>query len=157
MLALVDANYSFLYVDVGSPGRAGDAGMFSHCSLKKALDAKSLHLPSPSYLDGVNGSISYHMVGDDAFQLRPELMKPFPHRHLDAGQRIFNYRLSRARRVVENAFGILANRFRVFLSTINLSPDKVTDLIYIYSLMIMSLTYILLWYFLVMITVSNTY
>ena len=49
--------------------------------------------------------------------------------NLTKEKRIFNYRLSRARRVVENAFGILANRFRVFLNTINLAPEKVTHLV----------------------------
>jgi hypothetical protein len=38
--------------------------------------------------------------------------------------------LSQARRVVENAFGILAHRWRVFLTTIKLSPEKVTDIIF---------------------------
>jgi len=37
MLALVDADYQFLYVNVGAPGRAGDAGVFSECHLKKSL------------------------------------------------------------------------------------------------------------------------
>lgn len=37
----------------------------------------------------------------------------------------FNKHLSRARRVVENAFGILSNRFAILLSKINLSPEKV--------------------------------
>ena len=129
LFALVDANYKFLYVDVGATGRAGDAGVFQDSSLKKALDTNTLRLPAPQNIEGITTKISYHIVGDDAFPLRKDIMKPYPHRNLDKPKRIFNYRLSRARRVVENAFGILANRFRVFLTTIKLDPDKVVDII----------------------------
>lgn len=38
------------------------------------------------------------------------------------------YRLARARRIVESAFGILANRFRILLNPINLSVDKVEQI-----------------------------
>lgn len=37
LMAVVDANYKFIYVDVGAPGRAGDAGVYSDCSFREAL------------------------------------------------------------------------------------------------------------------------
>lgn len=65
-------------------------------------------------------------MGDEAFPLMDNLMKPFSRKTLNEEQAIFNYRLSRARRIVENAFGILASRFRILLREINLSPEKAT-------------------------------
>ena len=56
-------------------------------------------------------------------------MKPFPHRLMTNEERIFNYRLSRARRVVENAFGILTNRFRCLLSVMPQSPSRVESVV----------------------------
>ena len=87
--------------------------------------------PGPAELSSAQAFVNsdvmlpYMFVGDDAYPLRPDLMKPYPFRQMDYGQRVFNYRLSRARRVVENGFGILANRLRVFRSTICLEPDRV--------------------------------
>ncbi len=127
---MVEANYKFIYVDVGAAGRAGDAGVFGDSVLKRALSTNSLDLPDEVELKGISTKISYHVVGDDAFPLSTRLMKPYPYRNLEKENRIFNYRLSRARRVVENAFGILAHRWRVFLTTIKLSPGKVTDVIF---------------------------
>ncbi|XP_013419995.1 putative nuclease HARBI1 [Lingula anatina] len=130
LLDVVDANYKFIYVDVGAPGRAGDAGVFNESTINRALLDNSINLPPPVPLEGIaESNISYHLVGDDAFSLQMTMMKPYPHRNLDKKKRIFNYHLSRVRRVVENLFGILGNRFRVFLTPINLNPDKVTNLI----------------------------
>ena len=56
-------------------------------------------------------------------------MKPYPARDLDDEKRVYNYRLSRARRIVENAFGILASRFGVFQKPIPLCPEKVEVLV----------------------------
>ena len=129
LLALVDANYCFLYVDVGAPGRCGDAGVFANSSLKLGLDGNILNLPAAGHLPGTQTLCNHHIIGDDAFPLSSNLMKPYPHRNQENSVKIFNYRFSRARRAVENAFGILANRFRVFLTTTALDPQDCEKLV----------------------------
>jgi hypothetical protein len=61
-----------------------------------------------------NAAIDYFFVCDNAFPLAKHLMKPYPSRNLSEERQLFNYRLSRARRISENVFGLLASRFHVF-------------------------------------------
>ena len=129
LLAVVDANYKFLYVDVGCNGRVSDGGVFKNSSLFAALESKSLKLPSPEPLAGEDFQLPYMLVADDAFPLKENIQKQFGQTGLTRYTRIFNYRLSRARRVVENSFGILANRFRVFMTPLNLYPDKIETIV----------------------------
>ena len=83
LLALVDANYRFLYVGVGAPGRAGDTGVFAASSLKQALERNTLNLPPAKTIEGIPCPVNYHIVGDDAFPLSKNIMKPYPQRNLD--------------------------------------------------------------------------
>ncbi|XP_035432552.2 uncharacterized protein LOC118264220 [Spodoptera frugiperda] len=129
LMALVDANYKFIYVDVGCNGRISDGGVFANCSLSNALSNGSLNIPPPMPLPGRAKYVPYVIIADDAFPLKPYLMKPFPFRNQPGPNRVYNYRLSRARRVVENAFGLLANRFRILRKPIELCPEKVIKLV----------------------------
>ena len=52
LLALVDARYRFIYIDVGVAGRCGDAGIFEDSSLKKAMDLNLLNFPVSDTLTG---------------------------------------------------------------------------------------------------------
>lgn len=58
-------------------------------------------------------------------------MKPYPRNQssLDRSKAIFNYRLSRARRMVENAFGLLTQSFRIFLTPIHLNIETTEILV----------------------------
>ena len=125
LLALVDASCRFLYVDIGAYGRTSDGGVFNNSSLAQALESNSLNIPEPAAIPQTNDLCPYVIVADDAFALKPYLQKPYSVRNLTKEQRIFNYRLSRTRRTVENAFGQLSQRFRVLGRPIPLTPDKV--------------------------------
>lgn len=131
LLALVDAEYRFLFVDVGRNGRMHDSAVFRTSPLGIKLYSTTLALPPPCEVPGFNYKLPYVIVGDDAFALKPNLLKPYPDRGLTQDKRIFNYRLSRARRTVENGFGILSNRWRVLLSTISLDVKKVETIVYV--------------------------
>ena len=129
LLALVDARGKFMYVDVGANGSCSDGGVFQHSQLRTALETGAAGLPPSDCLPGDNAPMPYFIIGDDAFPHRDWLQKPYPHRGLTPAKRDYNYRLSRARRIVENAFGMWANRFRVFLTTINVKPESVVKMV----------------------------
>nr|CAI5840206.1 unnamed protein product [Callosobruchus analis] len=122
LLAVVNANYEFVYINVGCNGRVSDGGVFDCTDFHDKLMTKTLNLPS---VQDTTENLNFVFVADDAFALSENILKPYPQKQLSPEQRIFNYRLSRARRVVENAFGILANRFRVFHTEINMDPNKI--------------------------------
>ncbi|KAK5931211.1 hypothetical protein CgunFtcFv8_027378 [Champsocephalus gunnari] len=95
------------------------------------METKTLHVPTSTSLpDAAHlGEMPFVMVGDAAFPLKPYLMRPYPGKNLTHQKSIFNYRLSRARMVVENAFGILASRWRIFPRRINPLPKNVDTLV----------------------------
>ena len=124
LMALVDSQYKFIHVDVGTNGRVSDGSVFSHSSLARAMESNMLHIPAARHLPGTDKLCHFHVLADEAFPLRCNIMKPYPFRNMSREQRIFNYRLSRGRRVVENAFGILSQRFRCLKTQMLLSPTE---------------------------------
>ena len=123
LMAIADANYKFLYVDVGAEGSAGDGGTWCRSTLHDAIEQQRCGFPDASPLPNDDTPIPFHLVADDAFAMRSWLMKPYSHYTQAQHERIYNYWLSRARRVVENAFGLMQARLRVF-ATIMLQLPK---------------------------------
>lgn len=93
-MAVADADYRFLYFDVGAYGSEGDSGVFRNSSFGTALQAKKLQIPESTTINGVQ--IPYYFVADDAFPLSKNIMKPYkpPNKQsfVADDQRIFNYR-----------------------------------------------------------------
>nr|XP_029713201.1 protein ALP1-like [Aedes albopictus] len=128
LMAMCDANYNFVAVDVGAYGGNADSSVFSSSEFGSRLLQGRLGLPQAASL--VDGPLMpYFIVGDAAFPLKTNLMRPYPGRNLPPLQEHFNYRLSRARRVIENAFGILVSRWRILLSPLFLHPESADNLV----------------------------
>ena len=102
--------------------------MWGKCSLAQKLENDKEYLPEPECLPSGTEKCNFVIVGDETFLLKPYLMKPFPQAGLDDEKRVYNYRHSRARRIPENLFGIIANRWRVFSSIILLPPETIEKL-----------------------------
>nr|XP_023025481.1 putative nuclease HARBI1 [Leptinotarsa decemlineata] len=142
LFALVDANYNFLYVDVGCPGRFSDGGVFKNNKFYNKLENKELNIPNPKSVQiPYSIKVPYMILGDQAFDLNEYTMTPFTGTPpVGSIERIFNYRLSRGRRVVDNAFGVANSVFRVLRKPILLQSDKAKKVVLavVYLLQILS-------------------
>nr|CAI5861774.1 unnamed protein product [Callosobruchus analis] len=123
LMAIVNAEYEFLYVDVGKNGRLSDGGILEQTTFFRHLNSERLRLPDNAEN---HADLNFVFIGDEAFALHDHILKPFPQRDLTHERRIYNYRLSRGRNVVENVFGFIAARFRILHTPINVSVDKVS-------------------------------
>ncbi|XP_008183391.1 protein ALP1-like [Acyrthosiphon pisum] len=97
LLALVDADYKFIAIDVGSYGRNSDGGIFSQSVIGQKLNNKTLNVPEPAPLTENGDPQPYVIVGDEAFPLKSYLLRPYSRNYLGDNEpnKIFNYRLSR--------------------------------------------------------------
>ncbi|XP_015747625.1 PREDICTED: uncharacterized protein LOC107327399 [Acropora digitifera] len=127
LLAMCDAKYCFTMVDVGSYGKDNDASIFNKSDIGKGLANGLFDIPDSSEIDG--HMLPFVIVGDDIFGLENYFMKPYPGRGLTESRQVFNYRLSRCRRIIENTFGIYTVRWLIFRRPIKAKPEHVDIII----------------------------
>ena len=129
MLAVCNARYEFLLVDIGGSGRQSDGSVYNNSHLGRAIENNLLDIPKPEKLNPDSSKLyPFVFVADDAFGLKPHMMKPYPNQNIRIEQRILNCRLSRARRVIESTFGIATSRFRVFHRPLIAKTEKVKSI-----------------------------
>lgn len=94
-------------------------------ALGKAFDEGRMNIPQPAAIKEGGPILPYCLVGDEAFPLKSYLLRPYPRKgRLTPEQNIYNYRLSRARRIIENTFGIIASQWRIYRKPIIASPEN---------------------------------
>jgi len=59
----------------------------------------------------------------EALALSQHVLQPYSSRNLDVARRIYNYRLTGARRILLCAFGIVCNKWRIFRRATGVCPD----------------------------------
>ena len=126
--AVVDHDYLFTDIMVGWPGSVHDSRILSNSHIYyKATNKEILNTESQTILG--NDMLPF-LIGDSAYPLTSWLMKPFPSNSLLTNeQKTFNYRLSRARIVVENAFGHLKARWRRLLKQNDMDVGHIPQVI----------------------------
>ncbi|CAH1984040.1 unnamed protein product [Acanthoscelides obtectus] len=124
-MSIVDANYEFIMVDFGVNGRISDGGVIDHTTFYQKLKNGNLSVPPQRKPRGSKAIMPFVFIGDEAFSLRCHFLKPFGQKELNNDRKMFNYRLSRARCRVENSFGILSARFRIFQGAISISLEGI--------------------------------
>jgi hypothetical protein len=108
LMAIVNADCEFIYLNVGCNRRASDRGVLETTSFYEKLKWNRLNLPST---EAAKENLDFALVRDNDLALHKHLLTPFPARNVTTEELGFNYRLSRARRTADNSFGIMANRF----------------------------------------------
>ncbi|XP_018396264.1 PREDICTED: uncharacterized protein LOC108774615 [Cyphomyrmex costatus] len=130
-MAACDAKYRFTWVDIGDYGSQSDGGVWANSAFGQAIDIGEIDFPLPKEIPGSDVILPFTFVADEAFPLGTHIMRPYARTHRTFGneERIFNYRLSRARRVIENTFGIMTSRWRILRRDLCCAPEIVEDIV----------------------------
>ena len=113
---------------IGWPGKTHDARVFANSSVYADMISGKLF---PNWTKNIEGiDVPLQILGDPAYPLLPWLMKPYVEGSSSTPEeRMFNYRQSRARMVVENAFGRLKGRWRCLLKRLDCELTNVPNVV----------------------------
>ncbi|XP_015376186.1 PREDICTED: uncharacterized protein LOC107170550 [Diuraphis noxia] len=106
-MALCDSNYCFIWIDI-----------------------RGFDIPDPRFItNNEDIRVPYVIVADEAFGMSENLMRPYAGKMLSYEKKIFNYRLTLARRYVEYTFGIMCNKWRILHQALDIKIDFAENIV----------------------------
>ncbi|KAB0805169.1 hypothetical protein PPYR_02139, partial [Photinus pyralis] len=115
--------------EVGAYSKSNDSTIFKSSLFYKKLTNKTLNIPNSKAISEIRTPSPHVIVGDETFGLCDNIMRPYCGKKLTHTKKIFNFRLSRARRYIECCFGIMINKWRIFHRPLNVNIDFTEDII----------------------------
>ncbi|XP_069622611.1 uncharacterized protein [Ranitomeya imitator] len=130
VLGLVDSNYRFITISIQSCESSNDSQISTTSIMGQQLLVNPRAIPQPRVLLGSSGPPApFVIVADEAFDMSNHVLRPFSCRGMDNRRRIYNCRLTKARKYVEYGFGLLFAKWQLLSSAIQLDEPNVTSVI----------------------------
>ena len=83
LMAFVDADYKFIWEDLGSTGSASNTLIYTNSEIKELAEDETITFPAPDPLPNDYQDVPYFFIVDGAFALRETMVKPYSRRGLD--------------------------------------------------------------------------
>lgn len=129
-MAVADASYRLLMVDVGEYGKDSDGSLMVNSKFYQRIENGSLALPTEIKLPNSNVLAPFVFIGDAAFPLRNYLMRSFLRKQCQENEKqYYNYRHARARMTTECAFGIASSKFRILIKSIETKVENADHIV----------------------------
>jgi len=123
--AVADAKFKFVTIEaVGGYGRQRGGGTFTSSAIYTMKNSGDLKFSKDSFLPNIIISMPYVLLSDEAYPLLDWVLRPYARRNLTLESEYFNSRLSKARRCVECAFGIINSKWRILWKPIKTTPSN---------------------------------
>uniref|UniRef100_A0A1B0D4C0 Uncharacterized protein n=1 Tax=Phlebotomus papatasi TaxID=29031 RepID=A0A1B0D4C0_PHLPP len=129
LLAVCDSNCNFTYTNIGGYGSQSDCSVFQYSALGRAILNNEVSWPAPQALPQSDIQMNFFLIGDEAFPISENMLRPYSGSGLSEDKDYFNKKLSGARSCIERSFGLLVNRFRIFRTEIIAKPENVIGLV----------------------------
>lgn len=107
----------------GSYGKTSDSTIFRNSSFYNEIQEKVLDIPAPAPITNNGAPFPFVLVGDEAIPLSSYVQRPYAGNNLTHKQRVYNYKLSRARRYIECTFGIMTGKWRILHRPLNVGLE----------------------------------